>query len=59
MVLWSLVLFMIVNVFSEGMTAHIKACGLLAHCDFGELVEKAGGSGELDGRIVGEWLEAI
>jgi hypothetical protein len=52
-------LFMIVNVFSEGMTAHIKACGLLAHCDFGELVEKAGWSGELDGRIVGEWLEAI
>ena len=51
--------FMIVNVFSEGMTAHIKACGLLAHCDFGELVEKVGWSGQLDGRIVGEWLEAI
>ena len=37
-------LFVIVNVFSQGMTAHIKACGLLAHCDFGELVEKAGWS---------------
>ena len=50
---------MIVNVFSEGMAAHIKACGLPAHCDFCELVEQAGGSGEFDGRIVGEWLEAI
>ena len=40
-------LLMIVNVFSEGMAADVEACGLLAHCDFGELVEKAGGSGEL------------
>ncbi|MBC8188438.1 MAG: hypothetical protein H8E78_09585 [Proteobacteria bacterium] len=34
--------FMNVNVFSQGMTAHIKACGLLAHCYFCELVEQAG-----------------
>ena len=52
-------LFMIVNVFSEGMATDVESMRVLAHCDFCELVEKAGWSGELDGRIVGEWLEAI
>ena len=52
-------LLMIVNVFSKGMATDVESMRVLADCDFGELVEKAGWSGELDGRIVGEWLEAI
>ena len=52
-------LLVIVNVFSKGMTADVKTMRVLADCDLCELVEKAGWSGELDGRIVGEWLEAI
>ena len=40
-------LFMIVNVFSKGMTADVETMRVLADCDLCELVEKAGGSGEL------------
>ena len=52
-------LLVIVDVFSKGMTADVETMRVLADCDLCELVEKAGWSGELDGRIVGEWLEAI
>ena len=52
-------LFMIVNVFSKGMATDVESMRVLADCDLCELVEKAGWSGQLDGRIVGEWLEAI
>ena len=52
-------LFVIVNVFSKGMTTDVESMRVLADCDFGELVEQAGWRGELDGRVVGEWLEAI
>jgi hypothetical protein len=52
-------LLVIVNVFSKGMTTDVESMRVLADCDLCELVEKAGWSGELDGRIVGEWLETI
>ena len=52
-------LLVIVNVFSKSMTADVESMRVLADCDLCELVEKAGWRGELDGRIVGEWLEAI
>ena len=50
---------MIVNVFSKGMTTDVESMRVLADCDLCELVEQTGWRGELDGRIVGEWLEAI